>query len=88
MQVSGHIVAVKIATQSPRANGQAEEIVATVNRGLQKCLEVCPGAAWFDILANVFKTIRTLPSKATGVQPYLVNFMQYPEIPLTHALQR
>ena len=63
-------------------------MVATVKQGLPKCLEACPGAAWNDVLADVFSSIRTLPSKATRVQLYLVNFKQYPVIPLTHALQR
>ena len=62
-------------------------MVATVKQGLQNCLEACPGAAWYDVIADVFRSIRTLPSKATGVRLYLVNFKKYPEIPLTRALQ-
>ena len=49
-------------------------MVATIKKGIRKCLEACPEAAWYQVYADVFRSIRTLPSKATGVQPYLVSF--------------
>ena len=86
LQVSGHIIVVH-CHRKRAGKRKAKQMVATLKWGQQKCLEACPGAAWYDVLADVFRSIRTLPIKATGVQPYLVNFEQYPEIPLTHALQ-
>ena len=63
-------------------------MIATIQRCMQKCLEVCPGAAQFKVLPNILGSTRTLPSKATGVQPYLVTFKQCPEIPLSRALHK
>ena len=57
-------------------------MIATIKRCLWKCLEVCPEATWYKVLPDILCSARTLPSKATGVQPYLVSFKQCPKVPL------
>ena len=63
-------------------------MIATIKRCLWKCLVAFPGATWFEVLPNILRSAKTLPSKATGVQPYLVSFKQYPEIKPSQKLHR
>ena len=88
VQFSGHIVAVHCHTE-PACKRTGRVDGGNCKAGAAEMFRGMSGSSLhFDVLADVFRSIRTLPSKATGVQPYLVNLKQYPEIPLTRALQR
>ena len=63
-------------------------MIAIIKRCLWKCLEAYLGATWYEVLPDILHSMRTLPSMATGVHPYLVSSKQYPKVPLSLTLHR
>ena len=76
-----------IATQNPRANGMAEKMVSTIKAAFRRCMAANPGARWWEPLPDVAWGIRTLPSKATEVSPFVLTHKQHPELGLVRELE-
>ncbi len=77
----------RIATNNPRANGAVERQIRSVQAGIRKCISLCPGGRWWDFLGEVARCSRVIPTRATGLSPYLIVFKQTPLLPLTDSLQ-
>ena len=67
---------------NPRANGQVECMNGIVKSAIRKCTMACPGGKWWDFLADIARSVRLLPARATSTSPYVLVFKQYPEIPV------
>lgn len=63
-----------ISTSHPRANGLVERQNRVVKATLRKFLAHCPGGRWWEVLGDVARAIRTLPTRTTKVSPYLLVF--------------
>ena len=76
-----------ISTAHPRANGLAERMVRTVKALIRKFLLHCEGGRWWEVLGDVARAVRILPSRATGCSPYLLVFKMQPLVAVHHEVR-
>ena len=63
-----------IATQNPGASGMVERLVATFKAGISKCMSAAPEGRWWEALPDIARGFRQLPSRGTGLSPFLLQF--------------
>ena len=76
-----------ISTAHPWANGLAERMVRTVKALIRKFLLHCEGGRWWEVLGDVARAVRILPSRATGCSPYLLVFKMQPLVAVHHEVR-
>ena len=75
-----------IATQNPRASSVVEQLVATFKAGVRRCMAATPKGGWQEALPDPTRGFCTLPSEATGLSPFLLQYKQYPKFAPTEGL--
>ncbi len=65
-----HIKLVRISTMNPRANGLIERYNREVKAGMRRIITMCPRAQWYDVLPDVVRGLRVLPTTTTGFSPF------------------
>ena len=61
-----------ISTEHPRANGLVERQNRTIKAAIRKFLAHCPSGRWWEVLADVARALRVLPSRALNMAPYVL----------------
>lgn len=62
------------ATMNPRANGLVERVNRVIKEALRRFAEECPGGKWWEVLGDVARSLRVLPTRALGFAPYVLVF--------------
>ena len=63
-----------ISTMNPRANGMVERLVASFKAGVRRCLAAAPEGRWWEVLPDLARGFRQLPSRTTGLSPFVLQF--------------
>ena len=63
-----------------------ERYVRTTKSMLRMFLSECKGGNWWEFLQDVAMGLRIVPTKATGLSPFVLVYKQQPCIPLVSAL--
>ena len=71
---------------NPCANGMVEHLVGTFKAVVRRCMAACPEGCLWDALPDIARGFRQLPSRATGLSPFVLQHKQYPELALAEGL--
>ena len=55
-------------------------MVGTFKAGVRCCMVACPDGRWWDATPDIAWGIHQLPSRSTGLSPYLLQDKQFPEL--------
>ena len=60
-----------MATMNPHANGLVEHVNRVIKSGLRRFVAKCPEGKWWEVLGDVARSLRILPTRALGYAPYI-----------------
>ncbi len=53
-----------------------------VKAGIRRMCEICPKALWYEVLHDVVRALRILPTTTTGFSPFQLTYKQEPALPV------
>ena len=59
------------STMNPRANGLVERVNRIIKSALRRFASECPNGKWWEVLGDIARSLRVLPTRALGYAPYV-----------------
>ena len=56
---------------NPRANGLVERVNRVIKSALRRFAAECPEGKWWEVLGDIARSLRVLPTRALGYAPYV-----------------
>ena len=71
---------------NPRSNGMVECANRTIKSALCKFADACPNGHWWEVLGDIARSMRVLPTRALGYAPYVLVFKAPAPLAIHHEI--
>ena len=74
------------ATMNPRSNGLVERANRIIKSALRRFAGACPHGHWWEVLGDIARSFRILPTRALGYAPYVLIFKAPAPLAIHHEI--